>query len=473
MLGRIVGFLWATSLTTDQPSRVCLPDSLPTQPEDCVSVADDQNVDQNCRFVPTDPTTFLGLKMKFEMTFTLKVGTRLVGTTDPIAFYAFSTLKKPALPATMPSFKNIAAISVSENEPLSVLVNITAKEIETDASLLSKANVYANCLEDSDCDNENTCFTKETFEGKYKAVAFLGNVNVTGSGEEPPTYLKTVCPSHFDTDLLANVESQTVEVDSCYAPSRSVTQCKKLKRCSGSQFQTNFGLTKTEQIECETLTKCGPSNTAFQVVPQTATTDRLCAERVERCSLMSGKITHNNLTCVTVNPCDPETDYTAEGATGISQPVCINLGGPCITATDPDNGQYQSQPRTLQSDKVCADVQKECHTVPPVLKAVRDGLDDKGSIFPVDFFEGFAPTSTSDRVCSAATVCTKGQTLKTGLTPKGDRECSPLPSRAPDSPAAPAPPPVITPDGTAALVWGAVTFVVGAISWVNIAFFGT
>jgi hypothetical protein len=272
-----------------------------------------------------------------------------------------------------------------------------------------------------------------------------------------------------------------VELFSCFPADPRLETCTELRRCTALERQTNAATrTKTQNVECETLTTCD-SGARFQVAAPTATTDRVCVDRVETCSLDAGQITADpgNLTaastCADVEPCGADGDagktYTATGATSVTQPVCLDVKT-CGDVGD----EFESAAPELEKDRACSRVLAACDSTPTVVSAVRNTLSDGVVPTPVDFYESAVPTATTDRVCTPATVCLEHETLDAQLTPTTDRTCrtrdacsgsgSGSGSSCPP-PGAPPAPPSSPPDGLPALIWGSVSLVLGAVWVVN------
>ena len=421
--------------------------------------------------------------MQFTMTVHILVEGTEIGASEPVTIYASPTLRKPVIPA-MPNFTSVSH-RVAENAKISAVVEIKPVAVVMGPEKTA-ANKYAGCFPTPDtgtgtgtgtCGDTSFNIDSEdsTWNNKYAAVAYMGSVNVSNDDGTVPKYIGKTCPKNHKF-LVPSGTDPTLELDSCYSPDRNLTRCQKLVRCAKDEFQTNFGRTQTAQVECETLTQCGASEVEVSPVPETPTTDRLCVERVDRCTVQSGKVGPSDGPCVSVQTCDhPDTEYTEAGATDASQPICVEFSQNCKSDNaDQPATEYESQPRTFQQDRVCSKISAECHAVPAVLQTVRDGLDSESKIFPVDFYQhvnGGAPTPTSDRVCTEARVCAIGEVQTASLTHSTDRVCVSAPVRAPDSPV-PGPPPAVTPDGTPGLVWGCGVFVAWSVAFVNVNFFG-
>ena len=271
------------------------------------------------------------------------------------------------------------------------------------------------------------------------------------------------CPVTPGSVLL---DSSTILTHGCFSANLGNSQCLPLSQCGAGQFESNAGArTKTEDVVCANLRRCDP-RTEVELTAPTATTDRVCGPAPKRCSLEDGTVDGDG-GCVPIVPCTPEIEHMVAVATDVAGPVCAPVSPECET------GNYEAAAPTLQSDRQCNPVSDDCDALSGDLfgdtgtfrsvAAVPDASKPE-----VDFFQAAAATSSTDRECRGAALCSADEDEDIPPTASTDRECHPLP---------PPPPPECDPYGsgdceirvdapapTLSIVWNSVVLL-AAIFW--------
>lgn len=435
----------------------------------------------HCTEIPDDAGTFLGARMEVQVdVVVLTNGTNKVATGTTFVDARFGVVTPSELASlTLTPVGAADEIHGNTNTTFTVEVSYTPIKAVYDRTALDAANTKLSCFNHPS--PPPSPFTQPP-PTTYSAVFWAPGVDPFPPGSTAfSNFSLGGCPAPGTaTDATAY---PGVELFSCFPADPRLETCTELRRCTVLERQSNAATrTKTQNVECETLTTCD-SGARFQVAAPTATTDRVCVDRVETCSLDAGQITADPgtlttaSTCADVEPCGADgadgadKKYTATGATSVTQPVCLDV------KTCGDVGvEFESAAPELEKDRACSRVLAACDSTPTVVEAVRNTLSDGVVPTPVDFYESAAATATTDRVCTPATVCLQHETLDAQLTPTTDRTCrtrdacsgtgtgsSCAPPGAPPGP--PSSPP---PDGLAALIWGSVSLVVGTVWVVNV-----
>jgi hypothetical protein len=266
------------------------------------------------------------------------------------------------------------------------------------------------------------------------------------------------------------VGEPTVTTHGCFPANLAQSRCLPLTACGPGQFESNAGArTKTEDVVCSNLRRCDPA-TEEETTKPTATTDRVCSPTTKRCSLDDGTVDGEG-GCVPIEPCAPGTDHMVAVATEVAGPVCAPVSAECAT------GNYEAAAATLQSDRQCTPVSGSCDLLSGDLfgdtgtfrsvAAVPDASKPE-----VDFFQAAAATSSTDRECRGAALCSADEDEDIPPTASTDRECHPLP---------PPPPPECDPYGsgdcetqpdtpapTLSIIWNGVVLVAATFWALNV-----
>ena len=463
--------------STSQP-----PNTFPVSPN-CVTTPACRGPDpdpacpSHCTEIPDDAGTFLGATMEIRVdVVVLANGTNKVANATTFVDARFGVITPSELASlTLTPVGAADEIHGNTNTTFTVEVSYTPIKAVYDRTALDAANTKLSCFNHPP--PPPLPFTQPP-DTTYSAVFWAPGVDPALPGSTAVSNFSLGgCPAPGTmTDATAY---PGVELFSCFPADPRLETCTELRRCTALERQSNAATrTKTQNVECETLTTCD-SGARFQVAAPTATTDRVCVDRVETCSLDAGQITARPgslttaSTCADVEPCGADgagNKYTATGATPVTQPVCLDV------KTCGDVGEkFESAAPELEKDRACSRVLAACDSTPTVVEAVRNTLSDGVTPTPVDFYESAAATATTDRVCTPATVCLEHETLDAQLTPTTDRTCrardacsgtgtgsSCAPPGAPPGP--PSSPP---PNGLPALIWGSVSLVVGTVWVVN------
>lgn len=321
--------------------------------------------------------------------------------------------------------------------------------VAADDSKTNAANTLCECFEN--CQTPTTVFDADTYSAFYSTAFWSPSVDASGNTE----IITGGCPVAGTSSDASAVEAVAA---ACYPINPGLEKCRKLRRCTALEYESNANVrSKHIDVECETISQCD-ENSQYEVVAPTPSTDRLCAEKVEHCFIDAGEValpgTTPVSTCVEVKPCSDE-EYTDAGATADNQPVCV----PYQECKD---GEFQVQPRTRQSNLLCSSVSPVCSRSGEAPR--RTTLDDGEVPALPESFETAAPTATTDRVCTATTVCNPGDLLVSQASVTSDRTCGAAPEPKPTgAPSPPSPPPA----GMPALIWGIVTTALAGV-WVAV-----
>ncbi len=436
----------------------------------------------DCIEIPDNAGTFLGARMEIRVdVVVLADGANEVATGTTFVDARFGVITPSELASlTLTPVGAADEIHGNTNTTFTVKVTYTPISATYDSTALDAANTKLSCFNHPPPPPPPPSPFTQPSPTTYSAVFWAPGVDPFPPGSTAVSNFSLGgCPAP-GTMTEATVDPG-VELFACFPADPRLETCTELRRCTALERQTNAATrTKTQNVECETLTTCD-SGARFQVAAPTATTDRVCVDRVETCSLDAGQITADpgNLTtastCADVEPCGADgadNKYTATGATPVTQPVCLDV------KTCGDVGvEFESAAPELEKDRACSRVLAACNSTPTVVEAVRNTLSDGVVPTPVDFYESAAATATTDRVCTPATVCLQHETLDAQLTPTTDRTCrardacsgtgsgTGSPCAPPGAP--PGPPSSPPPDGLPALIWGSVSLVVGTVWVVN------
>lgn len=434
-----------------------------------------QQCGENSAATLDDASSFLGVAMSFTLEARVYVGGTLVATAADVRFTSPLGLHTPDLGRETLEFTQTGTDVLAESDlDVTVELVVTPGGVTFDPHKHRDAEAYAACITpptttDVQPCTGSGCFDPASFQNIYGAVFFPPGViadQTTAPSGVP--YVNGDCPANG----VSAPETPEMELRACFTADPSGKACGTLTECAvGSEYQTNPGRSKTEAVACERLTVCSDNLERVAVGP-TATSDRVCVSRVTQCDLPSGFVTtsigsaESGPTCGSVEPCNLDTTYYGAGATLFSQPDCVTLTSAC-SGDEGDTG-YESAPRGIQNDRLCSSISAECSSRVAAPAELTSFLDKPPA---VDFYEVAAPTGTSDRVCSAATVCLFNETLGAQLTATSDRLCTPV-ETAP-SPGPPGPPKGATPSGTPALIYNCVVATLALVAWVNFSVLGT
>ena len=432
-----------------------------------------QQCGENSAATLDDASSFLGVAMSFTLEARVYVGGTLVATAADVRFTSPLGLHTPDLGHETLEFTQTDTDVLAESElDVTVELVVTPGGVTFDPHKHRDAEAYAACITQTTtgvppCTGSG-CFDPASFQDIYGAVFFPPGV-ITDQTTAPSgvPYVNGDCPANG----VAAPAPPDMELRACFTADPSGEACGTLTECAvGSEYQTNPGRSKTEPVACERLTVCSDNLERVAVGP-TATSDRVCVSRVTQCDLPSGFVTtsigsaESELTCVSAASCDLATSYYGSGATPFSQPDCVTLTSAC--SGDEGDAGYESASRGIQNDRLCSSISAECSSRVAAPAKLTSFLDDPPA---VDFYEAVAPTGTSDRLCTAATVCLFNETLGAQLTATSDRLCSPLKTGAPPGP--PGPPREATPSGTPALIYNCVVATLALVAWVNFSVLG-
>ncbi len=409
---------------------------------------------------------FLGVHRTVDVDITVLLGAVVVATGTTL-FDATPDILTPDLGNVPLSLTANAPVSGVGTQTVTVEVTFTPRDtIDADPLLVERAEQYQRCFPSPP--PPPSVFDANTFNTFYGTVFWAPGVvpAVPAAGAfMQHTMAYGNCPE-AGTVPTATLEDGTTEVPSipdvaatvvgCYPANPALETCRKLRRCTPLEYESNAGSrAKHEDVECETLAVCSPTD-EFEVVAGTATTLRVCATKIEWCSVDAGEVAVSGPepmpACVPVEPC-AATEYTAVGATSKSQPVCVQYGE-CDDATE-----YEAVPKTRQRNRVCAPISDPCGR--DAATPHRTTLAEAAVPELADLYESASPTASSDRVCAPTSVCAETETLSAPVTAVSDRQCdSAAPAPSP-GPAPPEPPPA----GMPALIWGITTTVLSGV-WV-------
>ena len=277
---------------------------------------------QHCSLTPQHAGHFLGCT-DVDVDITVLLGAVVVATGTTL-FDATPDILTPDLGNVPLSLTANAPVSGVGTQTVTVKVTFTPRDtIDADPLLVERAEQYQTCFP-SPPPPPPSVFDAATFSAFYGTVFWAPGVvpAVPAAGAfMQHTMAYCNCPE-AGTLPTVTLEDGTTQVPSipdvaatvvgCYPANPALETCRKLRRCTPLEYESNAGSrAKHEDVECETLAVCPPTD-EFEVVAATATTDRVCATKIERCSVDAGEVAVSGPepmpACVPVEPC-AATEY--------------------------------------------------------------------------------------------------------------------------------------------------------------------
>ena len=423
---------------------------------------------QHCILTPQHVGHFLGVHRTVDVDIKVTLGNAVVATGTAL-FDATPDILTPDLGNVFLRLTT-APVSGVGTQTVTVEVTFTPRDtIDADPLLVERAEQYQTCFPSPP--PPPSVFDATTFHDFYGTVFWAPGVAPAVPADPADAFMQHTmaygnCPA-AGTVPTTTLEDETTKVPAipdvaaavvgCYPANPALETCRKLRRCTPLEYESNAGSrAKHEDVECKTLAVCS-STDEFVVVTDTATTDRVCATKIERCSVDAGEVAVSGPepmpACVPVEPC-ASTEYTAVGATSKSQPVCVQYGE-CDDTTE-----YEAVPKSRQRNRVCAPVSGACgrDAATPHRTTLAEAAEAAAPEL-ADSYETAAPTASSDRVCAPTSVCAETDTLSAPVSASTDRQCATVVPPPSPGPAPPEPPP----EGLPALIWGIGTTVVSGV----------
>jgi hypothetical protein len=276
----------------------------------------------------------------------------------------------------------------------------------------------ANCKETTKCNAETQFTSKEATIVTDRECAALA---VCSEGE----YETKAATPASNRECAALAVCSTGEYESKPPTKTTNRVCGTVKLCQTGEYQKSAATANANAV-CLAVRKCNPE-TQFEKAKPTATSDRECQDyKVCTADLqfeVGFESPGGDKKCADLTKCAAETEYESEAPTSNSDRVCSPL-------TTCKLGQfYQSVAPTTTTNRVCKAV-STCDYSTQFRKTAATITADVGcesltaKCVAGTHYESKPATRTSDRMCTALTTCTLGETYETGISATGDRVCA-------------------------------------------------
>eukprot|EP00041_Stephanoeca_diplocostata_P002277 m.25151 g.25151 ORF g.25151 m.25151 type:complete len:4654 (-) comp13142_c0_seq1:95-14056(-) len=229
------------------------------------------------------------------------------------------------------------------------------------------------------------------------------------------------------TTCVAHTAATNAEYTAVPPTATTDRECRSVSTCDLEQQYKSRPSTAFADVQCTNLTNC-IAGSEYAFATPTATTDRVCYGHRPPCAADQYEAVSPTLTndreCMTYTRCT-DRQFISTQPTATSDARCTNRT--LCTASE-----YVETAATVTTDSVCATCDRCVFPLEYQVSPCEFGLDAvcagiRQCVLGIEF-ETEAPTSTSDRACSTATVCPEDQEVYSQLTATTDRVCGPTPS---------------------------------------------